>query len=304
MIKTRYFAHDADKIERLRIDNGWSAKEAAHQFGYTLSTYNRIECKKSNLDVHQFLELAKGFGVDARDLLKDELMDEFPGARLDIFETDEQFNEFLFELEAYGRIGIFNTFPSVIYCLNGNLSREKRLNRLSSYDTKNIEFYPITAVLNFCFSLCSPYSREGKIAILGKIIQMFSEEGHVYNQLNFINTAGFNFPREAPECEIINDVSESKADTLLIVAPFYKYSVIMIRSFEIVKKIKKVIKRDDKILYTPLSVNLLRHLKECIQEELTIEQFLTRLNDKSPGSELVPMLLANLNPDLVDRLGL
>jgi transcriptional regulator with XRE-family HTH domain len=55
----------------LRDKKGWTQEEAAHRCGIvSQQSFQQIEAAKVNVTLHTLSKLARGFGVDVRDLLK------------------------------------------------------------------------------------------------------------------------------------------------------------------------------------------------------------------------------------------
>ena len=290
--------HDGEKIKRLREEKSWTQEKAADHLRISTSTVKRIENNKTRLDIVEITAWANFLDVDIRDLLKDAHKDLVPTIQLKTFASETRLDSFLLGLEnqGRGRIGIFNTFPSLVYQPSECAARTKRREQLT-HNKDNIDYYPLTAVLNFGFSVCSAFSKDQKIHILDQIIAAFSaKDGTLRNQLNLVNTASYGYPWEAPDCEIIQDT-----DYLLMTAPIHKHSVIVIRSTELVKTIgEKIIRRNEHVLYTARSVRLLEILKQCLEQDLPIDEFVELLRQNK--SKLAEMVVNNLRPSLRERI--
>ena len=111
------------------------------------------------------------------------------------------------------------------------------------------------------------------------------------NGISIIDSVSFGFPQESAECEFIPGT-----DVLLIAAPIYNHSIIIIKSPNIIKSIKKILRRNEKALYSSRSARFLRVLRTCISEEKNIFDFASILRDQN--DKLLKVVLNNINKEL------
>lgn len=62
----------ADRIRKLRMDNGFSQENVAHDLGITHSSYSKIERGETDPNLSRLFELAKIFNVSITDFFTDD----------------------------------------------------------------------------------------------------------------------------------------------------------------------------------------------------------------------------------------
>jgi len=291
------YAHNGMKIARARRKRKWSMEELGQQLGCSPSTIKRIEANTTHLDLYTFLLLAKKLTVDPRYLLNDGFMDDLPSISFLKFPDADHLETFLIGEEKGGRVAIFNKFPSSIYYNNNSAARERRLKNLSSYDARNTEYYPVTAIIEFGFSICSQFSKKEKLSILEKILMIFSDHGtgHLYNQLNIIDSSMLQMPQGSTECEFIPNT-----DVFMVSAPMYSHSILIIRSLMLVKEFGKIQARNKGLFYTSRSSRFLSILRDCISEDKSIHEFAKSLMNEN--RRFLDVFLKNINKDISDEI--
>lgn len=84
-------------------------------------------------------------------------------------------DQYLSSLEKNGRIVALSKFPSNIYLSTPcKPESSERLKAYKNYKNWNVEYYPISSLIDFAFSPSSLFSGQEKISILEKVDQYFS----------------------------------------------------------------------------------------------------------------------------------
>lgn len=278
--------------------------------GVSTKKYQRVVVTQERSledDVILFIKLAETLGIDPIELVNHDNDNRhlISSIKIKRFSSEDEFNSFLLKFEKEnGRTAIFNMFPSTIYYRNSTASN-KRYELLSGNPDKNVEFYSVCAILDFCFNVSfNPYcsfSREEKIGILGKIIQSFSKDendkhkhGHFLKQLHIFDPNVIGYFHDSPTCTYFK-----KKGLVLIPSLTNRHELIVIRSIEFAEKIDSYMKESDsKILQTKESVKFLRNIKTCLENNKNIYQFVEEL--KINNNEYAKYIFNSLPKCLID----
>lgn len=297
-------------LKKLRENENWTQKEMAEKLEIPLVTYKRMESnanKRRFADVKLFLKLATILKIDPIDVVTADcpLREQLSSVSLEE-KTEESFDEFLHELEKkYGRFAVYNLFPSSIYYETTSFSMRRydflsNLQESSDHTLRNSEFYPIDKVVDFGFSIVSRFSKDGKVAILDKIIKNFSKSssgnGSQYKDIHIFDPKAADFYHDASTCTFI-----TKTATLLMPSPTSKYDMLKIRSEKMAKKMNFYNRMNEEIvLSTKLSVQILEILRDCLKSTGDVYDFLEQL--KNDNRKSYEMVVKYLSPDIINKI--
>lgn len=318
--KRRYNSFlDNKKIIDRQEEYGLSDTEAAELLGIVETQYQRIKnTRPPEKDTHHhplhsveiFFKLAEKFNFEPIEIVKPDcsFRKKLFSVTLKRFKSEEDFNKYLLDYDLkYGRLTIFNTFPSSIYYLldvQSSLERyaflgkagiEKFINLDISnpLDISNTEYYPITAVLEFALNSFHRFQLEEKLQILEKMIESFWRDllGHNRRVLKIFDPDAIDYYHDAPTCTVIREIS-----TVLMPSPTDKNHLLVIKSDELIEKMMEYEKLTTQThIDTTECVDLLRIIKSYLTEgNRNVDYFLNQLS-KVASERLETMVLKSLN---------
>ena len=310
--KRRYNSFlDQKRIIDRQEEYDLSDSEAAELIGIKESQYQRIKNKRPpEKDTHQhplhsveiFFKLAEKFNFDPIDIVKPDcpFRKKLFSVSLKMFKNEEDFNKHLLEYDLkYGRLAVFNTFPSSIYYLVDVKSSQERykflgnasLSDFSKLKIRNTEYYPITSVLEFALNPFHRFKLEEKGKILNKMIDSFSRDllGHERRILRIFDPDEKDYYHDAPTCTILRNIN-----TGLMPSPTDKNHLLILKSDELIEKMVNYGDLDTKTaIDTTECVDLLEIIK-CYILDQNIGSFLKRLNEET-SKRVKAMVNGNLN---------
>lgn len=288
--KSIVIAHDGKKISKLVEEKGKGSdkQKIIEILGYSNNSknaYKRIICEEAPLGIDSLCKLADLLEVAMVELLKDEykarivkkIEKKIETVRLINFNNRDDLNKFLYEEEKHyeGRIGIFNSFPSMIYYPDDGQWRCERYHYMAKKSLTNKEYYPIRSLLNFVFSdfYFHNFSKEDKIKVINNFIdahKRFTNQAYIVADVE-----GFTCSPFWADCEILGN------DYIIITAPYYQNAIFTIKSVGVVEELKPVIDEiKENIIDIHKIIKMLKILLSCIDKEKSIIDFLVELKYK------------------------
>ncbi len=309
---------DGEKVEKKRKEKlekaskneakNYAQIKIAEAMGVSESTYRKIVNgnNTSALDKHigNFVKLANKLDISLIELIKDDykFKDKFFHIQLKDLKNEDAFNSYLYNLEEqYGRFTVFNTFPSSIYYRDKVPNSRKRYELISNFNHEktlsNREYYPINEVLSFGFNFCNRFTKNEKISILNKMINIFFRDknanGNENKHLKIFNPETINYYHDSPTSSVFVEIN-----TVLIPSPTNKYELCIIESQEVTKDIREYLNHKPQMLGTQDSVKILKALKDCLEQDGEIITFINNLANLE--SKLVPSVTNSLSSDFQD----
>lgn len=158
-----------------------------------------LETGHCNLSLVRGLAIARVLNTTFSELLHEELLQLGPlENRLLDFATADAAGRFFLEAETEGRVVILSDFPCSIFLDVPSHNRQQtkrataieraRFAQLLQAHTQSQEFYFIDKVIEFSFSPFSPFSSAEKIAVLDRLIELFSGN---HNDLYYIKKLSY-----------------------------------------------------------------------------------------------------------------
>lgn len=289
---------NCQKVESLREGKSLEPKDIGRLLGVSKSTYLRIENKvKPDIQnkhhtfhyVEKFFKLAEILNIDPVDIVKPDCT--FRKSLFTVsllkFENLNDCNKHLFDYEEkYGRLIVFNTFPSTIYYLDNVEYSRKRydflgrtsLNEFEEINIRNIEYYTITSLLEFAINPFGRFGSEEKVGILTKMIDSFSRNifGHERRVLRIFDPDAKDYYHDAPTCTIFRAIK-----TAFIPSPTNKNHLLAIRSDELVEDMTCYGQLDPNIaIDTAECIDLLKIVKSYVLDQ-DIHAFINRIDDET-----------------------
>ncbi|UJS22866.1 hypothetical protein [Thiothrix winogradskyi] len=261
---------------------------------------SRLECEDTALDVPKLLAYAHLFGVDISMLLKPHFQtfcqSEF---RLRHFDTDQQADQHLCQLENEGRMLAYSQFPSAFF-VNPH-QNSQRFQQIAHPDYVETHIHTLDSLLNFIFSPVSRYS----CAVRGKILQQYLEHFRQKpKHLHFFSRAEFSSTSLFPSLILL-----PKKSTLIMLAPVMqpdKGDVFLeIRSELICKEvhdfyIHTVQSLDANISLLKIGMETLELLQQGISLESAVRFFYAEVQKRSPEDSAA--VLENFSLDIQEML--
>ena len=152
-----------------------------------------------NLGLARGLALAQILDTTFSELTHSEILRLGPlETRLLEFASAQEAGQFFLQAESEGRVVSFSGFPCPLYTalvspqgqppIEKTATAHKRFEQLAGNHAHTQEFYPLDKLLEFCFSLFSPFSLAEKTAALDRMLEMFSNK---YNSLHLVSGSSY-----------------------------------------------------------------------------------------------------------------
>jgi hypothetical protein len=223
---------ERSRLKRKIVESlGYKYNDDKAKYKYS-SAYSRIKKSETFLGISGLTKVAKELNIDWFDILDDKYQDMISTIEIISFNNANNLNDHLYKIEKkhdFGRIGIFNKFPSLIYYPNNVEEREKRYIYLTESANKNDEYYSLRSILEFGFSPFSEFYIKDRVNILNNVINAHGATTHT---VNIIDNTKVSYSRTSTECEIVGK------DHILMQSPYYTNSLLSIRSRSLVRSLK------------------------------------------------------------------
>lgn len=268
--------HDGKKIKKIVDEKGFKPIDVITAIGYAKgnkNAYTRLTDGDSALGVRGLSNLAEFLGLDVFDLLQDEYKNKIANASLVRFSNTSELNRFLYsyEQEYKGRTAVFNSFPSLLYYADLDQARLARYGYLTKHGINNHEYYPLRSILNFGFSEFSIFSKDQKIKILREFIGSFDLSAN-FRVFVVVDGDDFIYSPFASDCEILGN------EVLIISAPFYQNSLLVIKSANTVDDIlDSMFCNRERIMDENRVKKMLMILLQCLEKGADLMHFITAL---------------------------
>jgi len=271
--------HNGKKINEIVSEKRINPRDVAVTIGYSKgnkNAYNRLIDGESALGLRGLSELAELLGVDVFDILQDEYKKKVANVRLVQCSNASDVNKFLHDYEKQygGRTAIFNSFPSLLYYADNDQARCARHGYLIKRGVKNHEYYPLRSVLRFGFSEFSVFSISQKIKILNEFIGSFGSSKD-FRVFVVVDDDGFMYSPFASDCEILGE------EVLIISAPFYQNSLIVIKSSNTIEDIlENMSSNPQRIMDENRVEKMLSILLRCLEDGACLPDFVLALKEE------------------------